>query len=950
MGRRKPATSIEEEGTPSPKALAAKQAAFLEKARSGDKALIETLEKSDDAKGLQRAVEHLAGEKGEGIDKTVAAINKRLGELVQNEDTAYGLQTQRYSLEGAKRDQTKATPGTAGPVDRKSVMDYFYKTHGNSISVVWANILHAGEFDRSAIGDVIRLSIHSLNPLSTAYHESLHAFFAKLSDAKQTHISAVLEKAAQAPHVMEQLRELLKNEPDALRQLADPEERAAYMYQFWAQKKLNVGEKATTVFGRIAEFVRHITGLMSNDQRALHIMEYFHSGEYEKTRSDPSAVHRALMESGTSRAIERLKAMTEPFREMGETLASAGGARLRDTGIPALRELADAMKLKHTTDGADVGFLPASRAERARRMNEIGTDLYGVDKGTLREALDAMQRGVKPQSLEARKVALMVDRRLQQALTYMQKAGVKIDRLGMKDGVKYFPRAWDASYISSHQKEFLAMIDKYVRSGDFVGDPEQLMHKLMVTDGAEFHINKDGLSKPGMQSAKERVLSFIDHADAEPFMSKNLHNILNSYMTQATRRAEWARRFNDNGSKLSALLARAEREGATPQQLDAARGFVSAVDGTLGDNINPAARRLMGNMIVYQNIRLLPLAIFSSAVDSQGIMVRGGTVGEAFSTFKRGMKEMVKNFQSDPKSDAMTQLAEAIGTVDNAMLVHTLGASYSQGMVGNTGRHINDTFFRANLMEQYNTSMRVGATEAAMNFLVRHATKPSEHSARFLRELGIEARDVQVDANGRPKMLESDGLTLEQSAKMKAAVNRWVDGAILRPDAVDKPVWMSDPHYALVAHLKQFVYSFHETILKRVVHEAQHGNYSPAMALASYVPMMIAADMAKGLIQGGGSQPAWKDNWDAQDYVWSGMERAGLFGVGQFVLDMLTNIHRGGSGIGALAGPTIEQFGEAAQVLGGREQFHNFAIKSLPANALYASALHGEAADPKFAD
>ena len=90
---------------------------------------------------------------------------------------------------------------------------------------------------------------------------------------------------------------------------------------------------------------------------------------------------------------------------------------------------------------------------------------------------------------------------------------------------------------------------------------------------------------------------------------------------------------------------------------------------------------------------------------------------------------------------------------------------------------------------------------------------------------------------------------------------------MLRPDAVDKPVWMSDPHFALVAHLKQFVFSFHETILKRVAHEAANGNYSPVMALASYVPVMIAADMVKGMIMGGGSQPSWKQDWTAGDYI-----------------------------------------------------------------------------------
>lgn len=117
-------------------------------------------------------------------------------------------------------------------------------------------------------------------------------------------------------------------------------------------------------------------------------------------------------------------------------------------------------------------------------------------------------------------------------------------------------------------------------------------------------------------------------------------------------------------------------------------------------------------------------------------------------------------------------------------------------------------------------------------------------------------------------------------------------------------------------------------------------NYSPSMVPLSYLPIMIAADMMKGLIQG--EEPSWKKNWTASDYVWSGIERGGLFGTGQFAVDALSDIKEGGSGVGALVGPTVEQFTDAINALGGDGQFQNFAIKSLPANALYASALKSD--------
>ncbi len=94
---------------------------------------------------------------------------------------------------------------------------------------------------------------------------------------------------------------------------------------------------------------------------------------------------------------------------------------------------------------------------------------------------------------------------------------------------------------------------------------------------------------------------------------------------------------------------------------------------------------------------------------------------------------------------------------------------------------------------------------------------------------------------------------------------------------------------------------------------------------------------------GGGQQPDWKDKWGPGDYLWSATQRAGLLGVGQFAVD---GIERTTS----LGGPTVEQFAEGAGMLGGREQFKHFALRALPANALYAQALGGQATDPTFAE
>jgi hypothetical protein len=897
------------EGAPDPKVVAAKKAAFLEKARSGDAALIETLKASNDVKGLQRAAQALRGAKDDGSRKTLDAINERLSALLQNPEAEYAAQIPKYSA-AATNQQHQSTQA-----QRAKVKDYIDRVLGPSVTLEWKNLFHAGEFD--ATTDTIRVSVHSLNPMSTAHHEALHAWFKQLGEQRQYEVMRPLYRAADTAHVKKQLRELLASEPAALKQLSDAEERVAYMYQFWAAGKLRVGPDTKGVLEKIKDFFRRILGTWSNDERALRTLEYFESGDYQAERSDPAAVLRATVEAGRNETLDRLAALTKPLTSLADALTSAGSQRLNDTGVPALRELATLVRASGREDGVveDPGFLPAARAERTRLMNQVGEALRDFTPGEMSEALKAMQSGAiaTGRAADVQRLVQGADGKsgfLRVVFNYMRDAGVDVNELGGR----YFPRVYSSDYISRHQKEFVAVLEKH---GLDPAAAQDVLRKLIAADGVELKAN---IMRPGMQNLKQRVLANIPDAELQPFMEKDMLRVLGSYTAQAARRAEWARRFDDDNAKLSEILAQAETQGASLDEVDTARKFLMGVDGTLGDDINPDWRRLQGNLIVYQNVRLLPMAIFSSAVDPLGVMVRGGTVRDAWRTFTRGIREIPKTFQNDPTFDADTELAEQLGVIDDAMLSHTMGELYTQGMVGDTARKINDAFFRYNLMEGFSRSMRVGATRAAVNFITRHADGKGEHSKRWLAELGLEVGNVPK-RNGQLDVTDP---------KVAAAVNQWVDGAVLRPDAATKPIWMNDPRYAIFAHLKQFMYAFHEVILKRVMHEFQAGNYKPAMVLSSYVPVMLAADFVKGMAQGGGEQPEWKRGWTAADYAWSATQRAGLLGVSQFAVDLADPAQ--------LAGPTVEQLADAARVMGGQEGLGSFMLKSMPANALYKEA------------
>jgi hypothetical protein len=160
-------------------------------------------------------------------------------------------------------------------------------------------------------------------------------------------------------------------------------------------------------------------------------------------------------------------------------------------------------------------------------------------------------------------------------------------------------------------------------------------------------------------------------------------------------------------------------------------------------------------------------------------------------------------------------------------------------------------------------------------------------------------------------------------AKTHAAINRWVESAIMSPNAAQRPAWGSDPHYGMFWHLKQFAYSFHTTMIKRAINEASYGNYSPLGVFAWYIPTMIASDIVKNLALGAGELPAYMKGYDLGDWVLHGANRSGALGVGHLAIE-------GVQDPASLAGPMVEQVKDI-YVQPAKESI----IEALPANALY---------------
>jgi hypothetical protein len=498
-------------------------------------------------------------------------------------------------------------------------------------------------------------------------------------------------------------------------------------------------------------------------------------------------------------------------------------------------------------------------------------------------------------------------------------------------------------------------------------------------------IREDGVLSPFFAGQEGRMLWWLKGKDSEEFQSKSITHTLSQYFHQGVRAAEYRRRFGESGVRLEAMIKeiRAEITNASREVYPLVKNKLSlvpgsmeyvndqkqianrnkwvarqmrdismsigAIEGTLGKDISPNMRKFSSYMIAYQNVRLLPYMIFSSFVDPLAQVARGAPLNAALETFTYGMREVFRSwadmFRDMPKArqkDEWTKLAEHIGAIEVAMFNHHVADEYSSVYMSPVARKINETLFKMNGMEAWDRANRTMATKWAVRFIEQHAALPDKnHSARWLQELGLSAATVPLNADGQ-LITTAEELSVVKSispqlakieiAKVHAALNRWVEGAVISPNAAQRPGWSSDPNYASVFHLKQFSYSFQQTIMQRAVNEMGHGNLTPITALAGFVPTMLVADIMKGLLQGGGTLPAYIAGMDIGERIGHAVERSGVMGTGDIVGAALQDWS-------SLGGPAFEQI-----VDGIRDSSDRTLTKAIPLHAMGEHLFSGRSA------
>ena len=359
---------------------------------------------------------------------------------------------------------------------------------------------------------------------------------------------------------------------------------------------------------------------------------------------------------------------------------------------------------------------------------------------------------------------------------------------------------------------------------------------------------------------------------------------------------------------------------------------LGAARGELGMQMSRNMKNMSGILMTYQNFRVLATATLSSIPDIAGIFVRTaatpGGLGMSYRGLQRGLKTVYNRVKGNP--DELLSLARMTGNwesrvVDNA-LVDSQNINFNSKM-----QRWNHKFFRATGLDQWTKMTRVMALATAQEFISFHSSQNNAKSKKYLSELGITAQDVHgVDIGSLANMEKLEG----KNRKVALAMNRFVDQSILRTDRSQRPAWGSDPRYALFFQLKSFMFSFHQTINRRLWMQTKEaeglGKVAPiALAASMYLPLAMLGMEIREILkyQMFGMEPVGIADKKGWDYTIEALQRTGLTGIGQVALDANNTEERGESAVLGIAGPSVSW---ASEMISGDWTKANYWLKQVP--------------------
>jgi hypothetical protein len=528
-----------------------------------------------------------------------------------------------------------------------------------------------------------------------------------------------------------------------------------------------------------------------------------------------------------------LRAMPQAINEViveegGEALARHWRKKFQDLlKNPKLRPL---MKIVRTADGvlrlhagqkiADMFYV---RSQDERGKGRLG--MVGAAATKIREMQNKFEDEIgafdDPEVQEAFRQAATSDatatltgkaKQIREFLQdfYSDYVGPSNSDIGFQDD--YFPVALNLSEIEGRVEEFVDLLManqpgiSRQRANKAVNDLARYSRTIQNEDNAIISFDP---TDPAARAEESIVLTrgIPREVMQEAGFLQEPQDAFVNYMRSVVKRVEFnkATKDADGNSILEAELAK-----LSPEDQAVAREIIGTYLGYQSNPLSPLWRKVNSWAQFVQFVTILPFATIASLPELAGPVI----ASKEFSAVADGFKQIAATIRNRQEAE---QLARDIGVVSSETVSNAWVTQAEQDYMDPTVRKMSDKFFKAIGLEFFTRFSREFAAGMGVQFITKHARNEFDNprSERYLRELGLTKEDVMAWMDGGRKFSTPEG------KKVKQGLQRFVESSILRPNAAERPVWASDPHWAIIWQLKSYFYAYGKVILGGIAREAR---------------------------------------------------------------------------------------------------------------------------------
>jgi hypothetical protein len=468
-------------------------------------------------------------------------------------------------------------------------------------------------------------------------------------------------------------------------------------------------------------------------------------------------------------------------------------------------EIADMfyVRAQDPTGKGRLGFVPQSARTFDLYKNRLDTELGSFDDPALDAEFDKAASDTPTAQLTGK--ALAIRQFLEDF--YSEYVSPSKTKIGFQRD--YFPRLLDLVAISNDSQAFVDLIlqaDPSANRAKITSRVQKLVDlQQAVTNGADVEGNPLDPAA-SVNEALELTKNLTRQQLRDNGFLLPPKQAFSEYVRKVIKRVEFDRATKDDqgNDRLKPLL-----DALAPEDREQALQVINTYMGYRAP-LSPFWRKLNSWGQFIQFVTILPFAAISSVTDLAGPVI----ASKEFGDLTTGMKEVVATIKNREEAK---QLARDIGVVTPEAVANAWITDADADYMDPTARKWSDHWFSLTGLNWFTRFTREFATGMGVQFITKHARNEfnNPRSDRYLEELGLTRADVTSWLNSGRKLSTPEG------KKVTQALQRFVESSTLRPNAAERPVWASDPHFALIWQLKGYFYSYGKVILGGMFSEAE---------------------------------------------------------------------------------------------------------------------------------